>query len=87
MGVGPAAGLSSPLLSRRAGEAVHPQRQHGDRMMLVGDAAHPVGAGQGAARIRSLAMPVTFNRSCEKATGWLYAHDPGRLPAATRDLS
>jgi hypothetical protein len=55
--------------------------------MLVGDAAHPVGAGQGAARIRSLAMPVTFNRSCEKATGWLYAHDPGRLPAATRDLS
>jgi hypothetical protein len=65
---------------------VHPQRQHDDRTMLVG-AAHPVGAGRGAARIRNLAMPVTFNRPCEKATGCLYAHHPGRLPAATRDQS
>ena len=115
-------------------------RQHDDRTVLVGDAAHPVGAGQGAsmaiedavvlarelhrsgdvpsalasfvdlrrarlgklartasrnrdaktagplaARIRNLVMPVTFNRFYEKATGWLYDYDPGRLPTATRD--
>ncbi len=115
-------------------------RQHDDRTVLVGDAAHPVGAGQGAsmaiedavvlarelhrsghvpsalasfvdlrrarlgklartasrnrdaktagplaARIRDLVMPVTFNRFYEKATGWLYDYDPGRLPTATRD--
>ena len=112
-----------------------------DRTVLVGDAAHPVGAGQGAsmaiedavvlarelhrrrdvpialasfvdlrrarlgkARARRPAgivtprrparwphgsgissCPCTFNRFYEKATGWLYDYDPGRLPTATRD--
>ncbi|WP_336206728.1 FAD-dependent oxidoreductase [Nonomuraea sp. LPB2021202275-12-8] len=112
-------------------------RRHDDRTVLVGDAAHPVGAGQGAsmaiedavALARELAsageipaaltafdrvrhdrtgklaktaaanrdaktagpvpawfrdafMPFFFERFYEKATGWLYDHDPGQLPAA-----
>lgn len=111
-------------------------RRHSDRTVLIGDAAHPVGAGQGAsmaiedavalarelaaaetvpaalvafdrlrhgrtgklvkvaaanrdaktagpvaARIREIMMPFFFNRYYERATGWLYDHDPGRLPA------
>ncbi|WP_433501268.1 FAD-dependent oxidoreductase [Sphaerimonospora sp. CA-214678] len=110
--------------------------RHGDRIVLIGDAAHPVGAGQGAsmavedavalarevaatktvpaalaafdrlrhdrtgklaktaaanrdaktagpvaARLREIIMPFFFNRFYEKATGWLYDHDPGQLPA------
>jgi salicylate hydroxylase len=108
-----------------------------DRFVLIGDAAHPVGAGQGAsiamedavvlarhlavaapgsipqalaafdrerhpragklakmeasnrdaktagpigARLREVIMPHGFNRFYEKATGWLYDFDPGRLP-------
>jgi salicylate hydroxylase len=107
-----------------------------DRFVLIGDAAHPVGAGQGAsvamedavvlarhlavalpgsipqglaafdrerhprvgklakmetsnrdaktagpigARLREMIMPHVFNRFYEKATGWLYDFDPGRL--------
>jgi len=107
------------------------------RFVLIGDAAHPVGAGQGAsiamedavvlarhladaapgsipqglaafdrerhpragklakmetsnrdaktagpigARLREMVMPHVFNRFYEKATGWLYDFDPGRLP-------
>lgn len=112
-------------------------RRHDDRTVLVGDAAHPVGAGQGAsmaiedavalarqlaaaeavpaalaafdrmrhdrtgklaktaaanrdaktagpvaARLREIMMPFFFNRFYEKATGWLYDHDPGQLPMA-----
>ncbi|WP_141584401.1 FAD-dependent oxidoreductase [Actinomadura sp. WMMA1423] len=112
-------------------------RRHDDRTVLVGDAAHPVGAGQGAsmaiedavaltrrlaeveavpaalaafdrarhdrtgklartaaanrdaktagpvaARLREAVMPFFFNRFYEKATGWLYDHDPGNLPTA-----
>ncbi|GAA5049775.1 2-polyprenyl-6-methoxyphenol hydroxylase-like FAD-dependent oxidoreductase [Thermocatellispora tengchongensis] len=111
-------------------------RRHDGRTVLVGDAAHPVGAGQGAsmaiedavalarelataadvptalaafdrlrhhrtgklaktaaanrdaktagpvtARLREIMMPFFFNRFYEKATGWLYDYDPGRLPA------
>ncbi|GII05705.1 FAD-dependent oxidoreductase [Planobispora takensis] len=110
-------------------------RRHDGRTVLVGDAAHPVGAGQGAsmaiedavalarelasartvpaalagfdrlrhdragklaksaaanrdaktagpmaARLREIMMPFFFNRFHPKATGWLYDHDPGRLP-------
>jgi salicylate hydroxylase len=108
-----------------------------DQFVLIGDAAHPVGAGQGAsiaiedavvlarhlavalpgsipqglaafdrerhprvgklakmetsnrdaktagpigARLREMIMPHVFNRFYEKATGWLYDFDPGRLP-------
>ncbi|WP_433464977.1 FAD-dependent oxidoreductase [Spirillospora sp. CA-128828] len=112
-------------------------RRHDGRTVLVGDAAHPVGAGQGAsiaiedavalarelaaangvpaalaafdrirhdrtgklaktaaanrdaktagpvaARLREIMMPFFFNRFYEKATGWLYDHDPGQLPVA-----
>ena len=42
-------------------------------------------AGPLAARLRDFAMPFTFNRFYEKATGWLYDYDPGRLPTITRD--
>jgi len=35
--------------------------------------------------LRDLAMPFTFNRFYEKATGWLYDYDPGQLPTRTRD--
>ncbi|WP_055478452.1 FAD-dependent monooxygenase [Sphaerimonospora mesophila] len=111
-------------------------RRHDDRVVLIGDAAHPVGAGQGAsmaiedavalarelaaaetvpaalsafdrlrrdrtgklaktaaanrdakiagpltARFREIMMPFFFNRFYEQATGWLYDHDPGKLPA------
>jgi len=112
-------------------------RRYCDRLVLIGDAAHPVGAGQGAsvamedavvlarhlavaapgsvpqalaafdrerqprvgklarmetsnrdaktagpigARLREIVMPHVFNRFYEKATGWLYDFDPGRLP-------
>ncbi|NRQ40640.1 salicylate 1-monooxygenase, partial [Nonomuraea sp. NN258] len=110
-------------------------RRHDGRTVLVGDAAHPVGAGQGAsmaledaialarelaaaasvpaalasfdrlrhdrtgklaksaaanrdaktagpvaARLREIMMPFFFNRFYEKATGWLYDHNPGTLP-------
>ncbi|RKN38149.1 FAD-dependent oxidoreductase [Streptomyces hoynatensis] len=113
-----------------------PRRYRG-RMVLIGDAAHPVGAGQGAAmaiedavvlarqlhrtgevaaalaawdqerearlgkmaraaarnreaktagplasRLRNLVMPVVFPRVYPRATGWLYAHELGELPAA-----
>ncbi|WP_066362110.1 FAD-dependent monooxygenase [Herbidospora mongoliensis] len=113
-------------------------RRHDDRTVLVGDAAHPVGAGQGAsmaiedavalarqlaeaetvpaalaafdrlrhdrtgklaktaaanrdaktagplaARLREIMMPLFFDRFYEKATGWLYDHDPGRLDGET----
>jgi 2-polyprenyl-6-methoxyphenol hydroxylase-like FAD-dependent oxidoreductase len=108
---------------------------HRDRIVLLGDAAHPVGAGQGAAmaiedavvlaqqlatassipaalsaddrsrRARiaklvkaashnrdaktagplgraagNLLMPVFFRFFYERATAWLYTHDPGTLP-------
>lgn len=113
-------------------------RRHDDRTVLVGDAAHPVGAGQGAsmaiedavvlagtlartpevpealaafddarherlakmvrsattnrdaktagrvsAALRTVIMPLTFDRFYEKATGWLYDYDPGPLPTRT----
>jgi 2-polyprenyl-6-methoxyphenol hydroxylase-like FAD-dependent oxidoreductase len=116
-------------------------RRHDDRTVLVGDAAHPAGAGQGAsiaiedavalarevgsaghlpaalaafdrvrqnrtgrlarmaaanrdaktagpvaARVRETLMPFFFGRFYERATGWLYDHDPGRLPAPVDDL-
>lgn len=110
------------------------RRQDG-RTVLIGDAAHPVGAGQGAsmaledavvlgrelagadgdvaaalaafdplrwertaklaktaaanrdaktsgpvaARFRDVLMPFFFNRFYERATGWLYDFDPGRV--------
>ncbi|MBX6387312.1 MAG: FAD-dependent monooxygenase [Microbispora sp.] len=112
------------------------ERRHDDRTVLIGDAAHPVGSGQGASmavedavalaralsaadtvpaalaafdrlrhdrtrklakaaaanrdaktagplasRLREIVMPFFFNRLYEKATGWLYDHDPGKLPA------
>ncbi|GIH59333.1 hypothetical protein Msi02_01500 [Microbispora siamensis] len=31
-------------------------------------------------RLREIMMPFFFNRFYEKATGWLYDHDPGQLP-------
>ncbi|MGV9771981.1 FAD-dependent monooxygenase [Streptosporangium sp. NPDC003464] len=109
---------------------------HNDRIVLVGDAGHPVGAGQGASmsiedalvlaqalagattipagletyarrrrarvarmvkaagdnrdaktagpigrRLNDLIMPIFFRHFHEKATGWLYSHDLGTLPA------
>jgi salicylate hydroxylase len=114
-------------------------RRHDGRTVLTGDAAHPVGAGQGASmaledavalareldaaaavpaglaaldrlrqprsgklakteaanrdaktagpigsRMREMIMPHVFNRFYEKATGWLYDYDPGKLPVRQR---
>ncbi len=116
-------------------------RRHSDATVLIGDAAHPVGAGQGASiamedavvlaqelaaadtvaaglaafdktrqprtgklakienanrdakvagpvatRMREVIMPHVFNRFYEKATGWLYDFNPGRLPAGKRGI-
>ena len=47
--------------------------------------AHPATDALGPARLRDLAMPYTFNRFYETATGWLYDYDPGELPTAARD--
>jgi 2-polyprenyl-6-methoxyphenol hydroxylase-like FAD-dependent oxidoreductase len=115
---------------------------HNDRVALVGDARHPVGAGQGASmaiedslvlaqalaetstisaglktydqrrrtritkmvkaasgnrdakttgpigrRLNDLIMPIFFRYFYEKATGWLYSHDLGTLPASAQATS
>jgi 2-polyprenyl-6-methoxyphenol hydroxylase-like FAD-dependent oxidoreductase len=112
------------------------RRRHDDRTVLVGDAAHPVGSGQGASmaiedavalaralattgevpaaltafdrirhertgklaktaaanrdaktagplatRLRDAFMPFFMGRFYNRATGWLFDHDPGQLPA------
>ena len=62
-----------------------------DRIVLVGDAAHPVGAGQGAAmaiedavvlarQLATAGSPAAALAAYEQATAWLYTHDLGTLP-------
>ncbi len=134
-------GSSGSLVATRNHVLGEVARQQDGRVILIGDAAHPVGAGQGASmaledavvlgrqlagspsvpaamasfeterrgrlgkmakaasanrdaktagpvasRMRDLVMPLTFNRFYEKATGWLYDYDPGKLPVV-RDPS
>ena len=131
-------GSSGSLVATRNHVLGEVARQQDGRVILIGDAAHPVGAGQGASmaledavvlgrqlagspsvpaamasfeterrsrlgkmakaasanrdaktagpvasRIRDLVMPLTFNRFYEKATGWLYDYDPGKLPVVS----
>jgi len=42
-------------------------------------------AGPIGRRVNDLIMPIFFRRFYERATGWLYTHNLGRLPV--RDLS
>lgn len=44
-------------------------RQHGDRLVLVGDAAHPVGAGQGASTALEDAIALAQHLQAEGAVG------------------
>jgi len=56
---------------------------HNGRMVLVGDAAHPVGGGRdiktaGVVRRKAeeLVMPIVFRHFLERMTSWLYDYQP-----------
>ena len=59
---------------------------HDDRIVLIGDAAHPVGAGQGAAMAIEDAIVLAQRLAAHPVPAALAAYDRARRPRVTRML-